>query len=125
MIGAWVSVAIWVFYILRSQSEVHPKAIVPLFFAEMWERFSFYGMRALLILYMTKELFAYLSQAEADEKAIGIYGAYGALVYGTPVIGGIIADRVLGFRKAIMLGAILMALGHFTMAIDNIYFFFI
>ncbi len=124
MLAAWVGVAIWIYFILRSQQEYHPKALFMLFFAEMWERFSFYGMRALLTLYMTQELFTYMSANAADERAFGIYGAYGALVYGTPALGGIIADRYLGYRKAIMLGACLMALGHFTMAIENIYFFF-
>jgi POT family proton-dependent oligopeptide transporter len=91
----------------------HPNGLYILFFAELWERFSFYGMRALLTLYMSKELLY------ADEKAYGVYGAYGALVYATPVLGGIIADKILGHRKAITLGAAIMALGHFTMAINT------
>lgn len=91
----------------------HPRALYTLFFAEMWERFSFYGMRSLLVLYMTKQLFY------ADAKAYGVYGAYGALVYAAPVIGGLLADRLLGYRRGIILGGILMALGHFVMAVPN------
>lgn len=91
-----------------------PKQLYMLFFAEMWERFSYYGMRALLILFMVKE-FMY-----SDDKAYHIYGAYGALVYTTPFIGGIIADRLLGYRKSVMLGAVLMALGHFIMAVPDL-----
>ena len=87
-----------------------PKQLYMLFFAEMWERFSFYGMRALLILFMVKE-FLY-----SDDEAYHVYAAYGALVYTTPFLGGIIADKLLGYRKSVMLGGILMAIGHFVMA---------
>ena len=91
----------------------HPKGLAVLFFAEMWERFSFYGMRGLLILYLTKHwLFS-------DGVASGIYASYAALVYLTPVIGGLIADRFLGFRKAVMYGAILLCLGHLGMAVEG------
>ncbi|MCB0428757.1 MAG: MFS transporter, partial [Flavobacteriales bacterium] len=83
----------------------HPKGLLYLFFAELWERFSFYGMRALLTLYMTKELLF------TDQMSFGIYAAYMSLVYVTPVIGGFVADRILGYRKAIVLGGILMAIG--------------
>jgi len=85
----------------------HPKGLFYLFFAELWERFSFYGMRALLILYMTKHLLY------DDDMSFGIFAAYMSLVYVTPMIGGILADKLLGFRKAILLGGVLMALGHF------------
>ncbi len=102
----------------------HPKGLFYLFFAELWERFSFYGMRALLMLYMTSELFVHLGKEDADIKGIGIYAAYGALVYATPLLGGMLADRVLGYRKSIMLGGILMALGHFAMAFPGDLFFF-
>ena len=100
----------------------HPKGLFYLFFAELWERFSFYGMRALLTLYMVNNLFKEL--ADGEEISIGIYASYGALVYATPVIGGILADRFMGYRKSIMLGAVLMALGHFIMAFENEFFFF-
>ena len=96
----------------------HPKGLFVLFFAELWERFSFYGMRALLVLYMTKALMY------ADEHATGIYGAYIGFVYATPLIGGLLADRFLGYRRAIVLGGILMSFGHFAMAIEHPVFFF-
>ncbi|HMJ13819.1 MAG TPA: peptide MFS transporter [Polyangiaceae bacterium] len=91
----------------------HPKGLVVLFFAEMWERFSFYGMRALLVFYMTRHFLF------SDNAAYAVYGSYTALVYATPVLGGLIADRLLGLRKAVVLGGVLMALGHFAMAIET------
>lgn len=97
----------------------HPKQLFMLFFAELWERFSFYGMRALLTLYLTVQLFKHLGDDEAKATAFGIYAAYGSLVYTTPFIGGILADKVLGFKRSTMLGAVLMAIGHFVMAIEN------
>ncbi len=104
----------------KSQDELfgHPKGLYVLFFAEMWERFSYYGMRALLVLYMTKAL------QYADDFAQGTYGAYIGFVYATPIIGGALADRVLGARKAIILGGILMSFGHFIMAIEDPIFFY-
>ncbi len=96
----------------------HPKGLFYLFFAELWERFSFYGMRALLVLYMTKQLLF------TDTMAFGIYAAYMSLVYVTPMIGGMLADKILGFRKAILLGGILMALGHFFLTFEQPVFFY-
>ena len=91
----------------------HPKGLFVLFFAEMWERFSYYGMRALLIFYLTKHwLFS-------DSEAGIIYGAYTALVYITPVVGGYLADKYLGQRKAVLFGAVLLTLGHFFMAFEG------
>jgi POT family proton-dependent oligopeptide transporter len=91
----------------------HPKGLYMLFFAEMWERFSYYGMRALLIFYLTKHwLFA-------DGKANLIYGAYTSLVYITPVLGGYLADRYLGQRKAVLFGGLLLAAGHSLMAVEG------
>ena len=91
----------------------HPKGLFVLFFAEMWERFSYYGMRALLIFYLTKHwLFS-------DSDAGIIYGAYTALVYITPVVGGYMADKYLGQRKAVAFGAVLLTLGHFFMAFEG------
>lgn len=95
------------------QMRTHPKGLYILFFAEMWERFSYYGMRALLIFYLTKHFLF------TDGQAYGIYGAYTTLVYITPVIGGMLADRYLGQRKAILIGAILLVLGHAGMAIEG------
>ncbi|MFV3073240.1 peptide MFS transporter [Niveispirillum fermenti] len=91
----------------------HPRGLAPLFFAEMWERFSFYGMRALLTLYLVKH-FMY-----SDEQASFIYASYASLNYAMPVIGGLIADRYLGNRKAVMLGAILLVCGHIGMAFEG------
>ena len=91
----------------------HPKGLYVLFFAEMWERFSYYGMRALLIFYLTKHwLFD-------DGKSNLIYGAYTSLVYITPVLGGYLADRYLGQRKAVLFGAVLLTFGHFMMAFEG------
>lgn len=101
----------------------HPKGLFYLFFAELWERFSFYGMRALLVLYLVDELFADL--ANNTEFAFEIYAAYGSLVYFTPAIGGMIADRLIGHKNSIMLGGLLMTLGHFTMAFEDKTIFFI
>lgn len=95
------------------QMRTHPKGLYILFFAEMWERFSYYGMRALLIFYLTKHFLF------TDGQAYGIYGAYTTLVYITPVIGGMLADRYLGQRKAIVIGAILLVIGHAGMAIEG------
>ena len=103
----------------------HPKALVMLFFTEMWERFSFYGMRALLMLYLTVQLFRDLFEPEKSQTAIGVYAAYGALVYATPFIGGLIADKFLGHRKAVIWGAVLMAIGHFVMAIETEFWLYI
>ena len=105
-------------------SQGHPKALYYLFFAELWERFSYYGMRALLVLYIVQRLFADMVRADADTIAYGIYAAFGALVYATPVLGGMIADKFIGYRKSIMTGGILMAIGLFMMTIENQFFFF-
>lgn len=127
MIVGWLFVLVWVPLVVLSQRKIHPKALFTLFFTEMWERFSFYGMRAFLILYMTDELFKLIERGEADGKAYGIYGAYNALLYAAPIVGGLLADRLMGFRKAIILGGIFMAAGQFTLAatIGNQSMFFI
>ena len=91
-------------------AERHPAALPMLFFTEMWERFSYYGMRALLVLYLVNSL----DYQRGD--ALALYGTYTGLVYLTPIFGGYIADRWLGSRKAILIGGFVMALGHFAMA---------
>ncbi len=91
----------------------HPKGLYVCFLTEMWERFSYYGMRAILIFYLTRHFLM------TDQMSTVIYGAYGSLVYAGPVIGGLIADRFLGFRKAVTFGAILLVLGHFGMAFEG------
>jgi proton-dependent oligopeptide transporter, POT family len=91
----------------------HPKGLYMLFFAEMWERFSYYGMRAILIFYLTQHwLFS-------DGKSNLIYGAYTSLVYITPVLGGWLADRYLGQRRAVVFGGLLLAAGHTLMAVEG------
>ena len=88
----------------------HPVGLFTLFFAEMWERFSYYGMRALLVFYMIKGFLGL-----NDQGAYDVYGAYTALVYATPFLGGMFADRLLGQRRAVVVGGILMAAGHLMM----------
>lgn len=97
----------------------YPRQLYMLFFTEMWERFTFYGMRALLILYMTTQL-----QFD-DVKANLTYGAYQAFVYAMPLFGGLIADRLFGQRRSILLGGILMAAGNFILAIPAFWTFYI
>ncbi|MEE4174322.1 MAG: peptide MFS transporter [Xanthomonadales bacterium] len=104
-----------IFIVTRPEPEVvgHPKGLFVLFLAEMWERFSYYGMRALLIFYLVQHwLFS-------DSEASIVYGAYTALVYITPVVGGYLADQFLGQRKAVLFGAILLTFGHFFMAFEG------
>jgi len=89
----------------------HPRGLFVLFFAEMWERFSFYGMRAILIFYLTKHFLF------SEDPAYAIYGAYTSMVYITPVIGGYLADRYLGARKAVLAGGFFIAAGHLLIAL--------
>ena len=121
----------------------HPKGLFILFFTEMWERFSYYGMRSLLVLYMVKYLFI---QPDVGARVLGfnavrgafeslfhtgysaqplsswVYGLYTGFVYFTPFFGGLLADRVLGQRKTVVVGGILMAIGHFMMASEALFF---
>lgn len=91
----------------------HPKGVYVCFFTEMWERFSFYGMKALLLLYLLKHhLFG-------DDAGYDVLGAYGGLVYCIPVFGGMLADRYLGLRKAVVFGGVLLVLGHAGMAFEG------
>lgn len=120
-IAAIASVVLVVFLILgayavtRPKPEFggHPKGLYILFFAEMWERFSYYGMRALLIFYLTQHWLY------NDSASNIVYGAYVSLVYITPVLGGWLADRYLGQRKAVLFGAVLLTFGHFLMAFEG------
>jgi proton-dependent oligopeptide transporter, POT family len=91
----------------------HPRGLAVLFLTEMWERFSFYGMRALLVLYLTQHFLF------GDREAQGLYAAYASLVYLAPVLGGWVADRYLGSRKAVTVGALLLVAGHFGMAFEG------
>ena len=88
----------------------HPRELARLFTTEMWERFGYYGMRALLTLYLTKHFLF------SDSQATGLYGGYTALVYLTPLVGGLLADQFLGSKRAVKFGALIMALGYFTLA---------
>ena len=119
----------------------HPAGLFVLFFTEMWERFSYYGMRALLVLYMTQHLitsikagtyvFGFGALQSALEAVFGpltiqplasqIYGLYTGFVYFTPFFGGILADRVFGQRKTVVIGGLLMAIGHFLMAFEPMF----
>ena len=101
----------------------HPTGLFYLFFAELWERFSFYGMRALLTLYMVEEVFKSLSNR--DFATAAVYASYGSLVYASTVIGGQVSDKILGMRSSIFLGGVLMAIGHFVLAIENDIAFFL
>jgi proton-dependent oligopeptide transporter, POT family len=120
----------------------HPRGLTFLFSTEMWERFSFYGMRSLLVLYMTKYLLltdhsggviGLASVKHALEAVFGplpiqplssqIWGFYTALVYFTPIFGGLLADRILGRRHTVVIGAALMAIGHFMMAVEQLFLF--
>jgi len=96
----------------------HPKQLYLLFFAEMWERFSFYGMKALLLAYMVTQL------KFPEPKGYAILGSYAALVYTMPLFGGLMADRFLGYRKAVIFGGVLMSIGHLIMAVPQDWSFF-
>ncbi len=96
----------------------HPSGLFVLFFTEMWERFSYYGMRALLVLFLTSAILDG-GWAWTREEALGLYGTYTMLVYFSPILGGLIADKFMGYRKAVALGALIMTLGHASMAMDT------
>jgi POT family proton-dependent oligopeptide transporter len=120
----------------------HPRGLTYLFTTEMWERFSYYGMRSLLVLYMTKYLLlpahsgdvhglttvrsaleAVFGPLDVQPLSSQIWGLYTGLVYLTPVFGGLLADRVLGQRRTVVIGAVLMAIGHFMMAVEQLFLF--
>lgn len=118
LILGWAFVLVWVPLTVLSQRKMHPKALFTLFFAEMWERFSFYGMRAFLVLYIAKQIFSDLGESGSMDRSVGIYGAFNALLYAAPIVGGMLADRLFGFRRAVVMGAIMMAAGQFIMAFN-------
>ena len=120
----------------------HPHGLTFLFTTEMWERFSYYGMRSLLVLYMTKYLLlpdhagnvigllavkrvleSLFGPLEVQPLSSQIWGLYTGLVYFTPIFGGLLADRVLGQRRTVVIGAVLMAIGHFMMAVEQLFLF--
>jgi POT family proton-dependent oligopeptide transporter len=96
-----------------------PRGLYLLFFTELWERFGFYTLQTIIILYMTKALLM------TDDKAYLLYGAFSSMLYLTPVIGGYVADRYLGFQRAIMIGGVLLMIGYLVMAIPGDKFFFL
>ncbi|HEX7742982.1 MAG TPA: MFS transporter, partial [Sphingobium sp.] len=91
----------------------HPRGLFLLFFVEMWERFSFYGMRALLIFYLTQHFLF------SDRDASYVYGAYMSLIYISPLMGGYLADRYLGQRKAVLFGGVIIAIGHLILGMES------
>jgi POT family proton-dependent oligopeptide transporter len=101
----------------------HPRGLSTLFFTEMWERFSYYGMRAFLILYMTAPAAAG-GLGLADANAASIYGTYTGSVWGAAILGGLVADRLLGQYRSVLLGGIIIAAGHFTLAFKALPFFY-
>jgi proton-dependent oligopeptide transporter, POT family len=117
MLISWAVVAVWIVLVIYTNRKVHPKVLFALFMVELWERFSYYGNRAFLVLYVTSSVFGD-NPGFGLEKTQGnaIYAAYGALVYLTPLLGGFLADRLLGFRRSIIWGAVLMAAGQFTLS---------
>lgn len=110
-LGILVTLATGIPVLLQMRN--HPKGLFILFFAEMWERFSYYGMRGILIFYLTQHFLF------KDDYASGLYGSYTSLVYLLPLLGGILADRFIGTRKAIAFGALLLVAGHGMMAIEG------
>ena len=95
----------------------HPSGLYILFFTEMWERFSYYGMRAILVLFLVSS-FNDGGWGWDRSEALALYGIYTGLVYITPIFGGLIADKFLGYRNAVILGAFVMTLGHASMAFE-------
>jgi proton-dependent oligopeptide transporter, POT family len=102
----------------------HPTGLATLFFTEMWERFSYYGMRAFLILYMTAPVVSG-GLGFDDAKAAGIYGLYTGSVWGAAIVGGLIADRLLGQYRSVLVGGVIIALGHFVLAFDILTAFYV
>ena len=96
----------------------HPSGLFVLFFTEMWERFSYYGMRALLVLFLTAAILGEGGWGWERSEALLLYGLYTGLVYVTPIIGGFLADKFTGYRNAVVIGAFLMTLGHASMALE-------
>ncbi|MCC2590291.1 peptide MFS transporter [Chryseobacterium sp. MFBS3-17] len=112
--------------IFESQVLGHPSALFVLFFTEMWERFSFYGMRVLLVLFLTAAMVSDNPGWEwPRENALALIGTYGSLLYLTPLIGGYVADRFTGYRLAVVIGCVIMTLGHAAMAVETKGFFYL
>ncbi|MGI8841483.1 MAG: peptide MFS transporter, partial [Caulobacteraceae bacterium] len=112
IVGVLITVATGVPVMIQLARD-HPRGLFILFFAEMWERFSFYGMRGLLVFYLTQQFLF------DDKFANGTFGSYATLVYLLPLVGGVLADRYLGARKAVAFGALLLVAGHTMMAVEG------
>jgi len=102
----------------------HPSGLFVLFFTEMWERFSYYGMRALLVMFFTASLIGG-GWGWPEEYAYAIFGTYVSLVYLSTLVGGYVADNIIGYRNSIALGALLMSLGHGSMALESPFFIYL
>ena len=108
-----------------SEFSNHPRGLTTLFFTELWERFSYYGMRAILVLYLVSEVNSTNpGMGWTNAEAIKLYGWYTALVYLACVPGGVIADRYISSEKSVLLGGFLLCVGHLSLAIQNNFFFF-
>ena len=104
----------------------HPAGLMILFFTEMWERFSFYGMRILLVLFLTAPLISDNPGWEwPRENALALIGTYASLLYLTPIIGGHIADKYTGYKGAVIIGCFIMTLGHASMALEMTWSFYL
>ncbi|MEC8133966.1 MAG: MFS transporter, partial [Bacteroidota bacterium] len=98
----------------------HPAGLFVLFFTEMWERFSYYGMRAILVIFLTGAVIGDNPGWEwSTSAALSLLGTYAMLVYLTPLVGGWLADNKIGYRMAVIIGALLMTLGHASMAVET------
>ena len=102
----------------------HPSGLFILFFTEMWERFSFYGMRVLLVNFLTmavvkSDAIPFPGWGWSAENAGALFGTYAGLLYLTPILGGIVADKLTGYRWAVVIGALIMTLGHASMALET------
>ena len=109
--------------LFKDKDIVHPAGLFILFFTEMWERFSYYGMRALLVMFFTAALFDG-GWGWPREHAFAIFGTYTSLVYLSTLLGGYFADKIIGFRWAVVVGALLMTLGHASMALESPFFIY-
>ena len=104
----------------------HPAQLFVLFFTEMWERFSYYGMRAILVIFLTAQLTGdNPGWAWDTSAALSLLGTYAMFVYLTPILGGYLADTKIGYRMAVVIGALLMTLGHASMAVETPFFLYL
>ena len=111
-------------FFFENQVLGHPNALFVLFFTEMWERFSYYGMRAILVIFLTGAIIGdNPGWGWSSSSALSLLGTYALFVYLTPLAGGWLADNKIGYRNAVVIGALLMTLGHASMALETPFFF--